>query len=88
MRTMIERPLRLLVTRTLEPNGRDLCAAVLALWRRRSPLAVVLVGPAYHEALPHCLKAWAGPLTISAAKTSAQKIPVLFKNMIELQLKY
>lgn len=88
IRTMIERPLRLFVTRTFEPKGNDLCAAVLAPCRRRSPLAVVLVGPAYQDALPHCVNACAGLLTIMVARMSAHRNPVRFKNIRLLHFKF
>src|SRR4051812_29275385 len=42
MRTTTERPVRVLVTRTREPKGKLLCAAVRAWVLNRSPLAVRL----------------------------------------------
>src|SRR5215203_4035641 len=42
MRTTTERPVRSFVTRTREPNGKLLCAAVRAWVLKRSPLAVRL----------------------------------------------
>src|SRR5829696_3889451 len=54
MRTTTERPVRSLVTRTREPKGKLLCAAVRARVLKRSPLAVFLPwkpGP-YQDAPP------------------------------------
>jgi hypothetical protein len=42
--TVMAWPVFLLVTLTLEPNGSDLCAAVIALSLRRMPLAVLVPG--------------------------------------------
>src|SRR4051812_17351297 len=65
MRTTTERPVRSLVTRTLVPNGRVLCAAVRSLVLKRSPVAVRLPwkpGP-YQEAAP----VWIGLVSSAAA---------------------
>src|SRR5215204_6226984 len=54
MRTTTERPVRSFVTRTREPKGKLLCAAVRARVLNRSPFAVRLPwkpGP-YQEAPP------------------------------------
>src|SRR3954452_23445303 len=54
MRNETERPVFSLTTRTLVPNGRLLCAAVMACVLKRSPLAVLRPwnpGP-YQDAAP------------------------------------
>src|SRR5437868_694550 len=58
MVTTTERPLLRLVTRTLVPNGRLLCAAVYALALAYSPLAVF--PPLYTEAIPLWVAAKSG----------------------------
>ena len=54
IRTVTERPVRSLTTRTLVPNGKVRCAAVMAFALKVSPLAVLRPwkpGP-YHDAAP------------------------------------
>src|SRR5215218_7155328 len=73
MRTTTDLPVRSLVTRTLVPNGRVLCAAVRALVLNRSPLAVFLPwkpGP-YQEAAP----VWIGLASSAAAGVAPRAQP-------------
>src|SRR5690606_29640732 len=59
MRTITDLPLRWLVTLIFVPKGSERCAAVIAAGFMRSPLAVLLRGSEYQEALPHWAKAGA-----------------------------
>ena len=56
MRTITERPLLRLSTRTRVPNGKVRCAATSAAAEVYSPLAV-FPGRSYQVALPHCVAA-------------------------------
>ena len=53
MVTVMDLPVRWFTTRTTEPKGSVLWAAVMALGFIRSPFAVRCPGKEYQEAVPH-----------------------------------